>query len=213
MSEVKTKEPEKTKNANNVVKGENGATKMKISKNGEKKGGKRLRRAPQKVREYDQRVLDVRRVTRVVAGGRRFSLSAVVVIGNRKGAVGIGVGKSTDVAEAVKKAVSNAKKHLKNIPLTENLSIPHEVVGKYCASRVILFPATTGVVAGGAVRVVADLAGIRNINGKILTRSKNHLNNAQATLNALRNLRVRKNKNIESTAKASAESKAKKDKK
>ena len=145
--------------------------------------------------EYEQKILAVRRVTRVVAGGRRFSLSAVIVIGDRKGKVGIGIGKSTDVAQAVKKASDDAKKKIKVIPLTKNASISREVSGKYCASRVMLFPSDSGIVAGGAVRVIADLAGIRNIKAKFITRSKNQLNNAHATLKALEDLKNQSHNN------------------
>ena len=193
MEKQQIKKEEKGKNVDKTT----GLTSNNISNNNKKRGIERkIRRPlkPQRKSEYDQAVLDVRRVTRVVAGGRRFSLSAVVVIGNRKGTVGIGIGKSSDVAQAVKKATADAKKHLHEVKLTENLSIAHEVSGKFCASKVLLFPSTSGVIAGGAVRVIADLAGIKNLNGKIITRSKNHLNNAQATIKALEGLRNKKPK-------------------
>ncbi len=139
--------------------------------------------------EFDQKVLDVARVTRVVAGGKRFSFRATVAIGNRKGRIGIGIGKSLDVSKSVDKAVADAKKNLLNVPL-KNGTIPHEVYAKYSAAKVLLRPAPqgTGLVAGGTVRIICDLAGIENITAKILGRSSNKLNNARATLLALRQL-------------------------
>jgi small subunit ribosomal protein S5 len=143
--------------------------------------------------EYDNKVLDIRRVARVVAGGRRFSFRATVVIGNRKGKVGVGVAKGADVAQAVDKAIHQAKKHLIVVPLTKQGSIPHRVVAKFSSSRVLLKPAPegSGIIAGGAVRAVADLAGIRNLSSKILSRSPNKLNNARAALAALAALKVK----------------------
>lgn len=140
--------------------------------------------------EFDQRVLDVRRTTRVVAGGRRFTFRATIAIGNRKGTVGVGVGKSVDVASAVAKAFENAKKHLIFVALTKSQSVSREVTGKETASRVLLKPAKEGrgLVAGGPIRAIADLAGIRNLTAKILGRTSNKLNNARATIEALMKL-------------------------
>lgn len=150
------------------------------------------RQRPEKEKsEYDQRVLDVARVTRVVAGGRRFSFRAVVVLGNKKGKVGIGVAKGSDVSQAVEKAAADAKKHMLVLSLKEG-TIPHEVTAKYAAARVLLKPATRGrgLVAGGAVRIICNLAGIENISSKILSKSTNKLNNARATLEALNKLKT-----------------------
>lgn len=140
--------------------------------------------------EYEQKLLDVARVVRVVAGGRRFRFRAVVVIGNRKGKVAIGVAKGQDVSLAVEKAVTNAKKYLTKISLNEG-TIPHMTEAKYGSAKVLLKPAPKGrgIVAGGAVRVVCDLVGIENISGKILGKTKNKLNNARATLSALKKLK------------------------
>jgi len=140
--------------------------------------------------EFDQKVLDVARVTRVVAGGKRFSFRATVAIGNRQGKIGVGIGKGLDVAKAVNKGVADAKKNLMYIPLKGG-TIPYEVYAKYSAAKVLLKPSSrgAGLVAGGAVRVICDLAGIENITAKILGRSANKLNNARATLAALRNLK------------------------
>ncbi len=140
--------------------------------------------------EFDQKVLDVRRTARVVAGGRRFSFRAVVVIGNRNGKVGVGVGKGADVSSAVEKGVYQARKQAITITLTEKNSIPYEIEAKYASARVMLKPARDGkgLVAGGPVRVIADLAGIKNMTAKILGRTVNKLNNARATMEALRKL-------------------------
>lgn len=141
--------------------------------------------------EFDQGVLDIRRTARVVAGGRRFSFRATVVVGNKKGKVGVGVGKGADVKGAIEKAVFQAKKYLISIPITDKKTIPQAVAAKVSASRVILKPAREGrgLVAGGPIRMIADLAGIKNLTAKILGRTVNKLNNARATMEALKKLR------------------------
>jgi len=143
--------------------------------------------------EYEQKLLDVARVVRVVAGGRRFRFRAVVVIGNKRGKVGLGAAKGQDVSLAVEKATAKAKKHLINIPLLKG-TIPHQVEAKYSSAKVLLKPGRPGrgIVAGGAVRVICNLAGIENISAKIIGRTSNKLNNAQATIKALQELKVRK---------------------
>lgn len=140
--------------------------------------------------EYDQKVLDLRRTARVVAGGRRFSFRATVIVGNRMGKVGMGLGKGPDVASAVEKAVYQAKKHIMILLLTDEKTIAHQVSAKYKAACVVLKPAHNGhgLIAGGPVRVIADLAGIKNLTAKILGRTVNKVNNARATFKALRNL-------------------------
>lgn len=142
--------------------------------------------------DYDQKVLDVRRTARVVSGGRRFTFRVSVIIGNRNGRVGFGMGKGADVSSAVDKAVNQAKKQMFDVPLTKTRSIPHEVYAKAGAARVILKPAREGrgMTAGGPIRVVAELAGIKNVTGKILSRTPNKLNNARAVISALRMIRV-----------------------
>lgn len=153
----------------------------------------RSRRFPEREKsEFDQKVLDIRRVARVVAGGRRFSFRATVVIGNRKGKVGVGVAKGGDVSQAVEKAVHQAKKQMVVVPLTKHGSIPHPIIAKFSSARVLIRPAPegAGIIAGGAVRVVADMAGVRNLSSKILSRSPNKLNNARAALKAFSNLRA-----------------------
>lgn len=138
----------------------------------------------------DQRVLDVRRTARVVAGGRRFSFRATVVVGDRAGRVGVGIGKGATVAEAVDKGAFQAKKDLVTVPLTQGKSIPHAVEAKFSAARVVLKPGREGrgLVAGGPVRVIADLAGIKNLTAKVLGRTANKLNNARACIQALKSI-------------------------
>ena len=142
--------------------------------------------------EFDRKLLDVRRVARVVAGGRRFSFRTTVVIGNRKGKVGIGVAKGPDVTVASEKAVARAKKNLIVVPITSSGSIAHQVRAKFSAAVVLLKPRPvgSGIVAGGAVRAVVELAGITNVSSKILSRTPNKLTNAMATLEALKQLRA-----------------------
>ncbi len=143
-------------------------------------------RRPVQEREYEQKLLDLARVVRVVAGGRRFRFRATVVIGNKKGKVGVGVSKGQDVSLAVEKAVEDAKKHLIKVKIV-NGTIPHQVEAKFNTAKVLLKPGVQGrgIVAGGAVRVVSNLAGIENISGKIIGKTKNKLNNARATIKAL----------------------------
>ncbi len=137
--------------------------------------------------EFDQKVIDIRRVTRVVSGGRRFSFSVALVAGNRKGSVGVGVGKSSDTSSAIEKASRNAKKNMVKLKLTKKMSIPHEVQTKFASTRVLIKPAPgKGLVAGSSVRNVLDLAGVKDVSSKLLSRSKNKLNNARAAVEALK---------------------------
>jgi len=149
-------------------------------------------RAPKEKSEYDQKVLEVARVTRVVAGGRRFSFRATVAIGNRKGKIGVGTGKGLDFSQSVEKAVADARKNMIILPLKEG-TIPHEVQSKYGAAKVFLKPAPKGkgLVAGGAVRVICELAGVENISAKIISKSTNKLNNARATMVAFSKIKTR----------------------
>ena len=140
--------------------------------------------------EFDSKLLDLTRVARMTAGGRRFRFRSVMVIGDKKGKVGIGVAKGKDVAQSIEKATAVAKKDLINVPIV-NETIPHQVEAKFGASKVLLKPQIKGrgLVAGGTVRVICTLAGIKNISSKIITRSGNKLNNAQATIRALKKLK------------------------
>lgn len=142
-------------------------------------------------KEFDQKVLDIRRVARVVAGGRRFSFRATVAIGNRRGMVGVGTAKGLDVTQAVEKAVHKARKNVIMVPLQKNGSIPYEVYAKCGSAAIVIKPARAGrgMIAGGPVRSIASLAGIQNITAKILSRTPNKLNNAAAALKALAQLK------------------------
>lgn len=147
--------------------------------------------------EFEQTVVEIARVTRVVAGGKRMRFRALVVIGDRKGGVGMAVKKGADVSEAVNKASTAAKRHMIRIPLRDG-TIPHQVVFKYKASKVLLKPAKpgTGVIAGGSVRAVVEAAGVSDIVSKILG-SPNKINNIKAVLGALQQLKTPK---VRSTA-------------
>nr|ARO91311.1 30S ribosomal protein S5 [Rhodochaete parvula]ASK39612.1 ribosomal protein S5 [Rhodochaete parvula] len=144
-----------------------------------------------KENELERKVVQIRRVTKVVKGGKKLNFRAVVIIGNEKGQVGVGVGKAGEVMGAVKKAVANGKKNLVDIPLTKSNSIPHIMNGRSGAAKIIMRPSApgTGVIAGGSVRIVLELAGIQNILAKQLG-SNNPLNNARATVDALKNLKT-----------------------
>ena len=125
----------------------------------------------------------------MVKGGRRFSFSVALVVGNRKGNVGVGLGKASDTALAIEKAMRDAQKNLLHVPLNKAMSIRHEVGAKFGSSQVTIRPAPgRGLVAGSSVRTVLDLAGIKDITSKILSRSKNKLNNARAAIAALAKL-------------------------
>ncbi|MEB3343566.1 30S ribosomal protein S5 [Okeania sp.] len=152
---------------------------------------KKSSRTKEKEIEWQERVVQIRRVTKVVKGGKNLSFRAIVVIGNEKGQVGVGVGKAADVIGAVKKGVADGKKHIIQVPLTKSNSIPHPVNGIGGGAKVMMRPAApgTGVIAGGAVRTVLELAGVQNILAKQLG-SKNPLNNARAAVNALDALRT-----------------------
>ena len=148
----------------------------------------RTERAP---REFEQKVVEIKRVTRVVAGGKRMRFRALVVVGDRKGKVGMGLRKGVDVAEAVNKAVNAAKKSMIIVPL-DNESIPHRVKLKFKSSSILLMPASpgTGIIAGGAIRSVLELAGVKNILSKMLG-SSNKVNNVKATFEAFKKMHSR----------------------
>lgn len=158
------------------------------------RGGGRSRsaaRPPRARSEFDQRMITIRRVARVVAGGRRFSFSVAIIIGNKKGKVGVGLGKAGDTTLAIDKAVRDAKKHMITVRLSKDSSIAHEVSAKYCAARVTLMPAHgRGLVAGSSVRPVLELAGVTNVVAKVHSGSKNGLNNARAAIEALKVLKA-----------------------
>ncbi len=150
-----------------------------------KKDGVQMR----EVKEFDEEVVKIDRVTRVVKGGRKMRFRATVVIGNRKGKVGIGIGKSHEVTGAIQKAIAKAKKDMIKVPL-DNATLPHDIKIKYKAARMILMPAApgTGIIAGGTIRKVLELAGVKDILSKSLG-TKNKVNTTKATFEALKQLR------------------------
>jgi small subunit ribosomal protein S5 len=139
--------------------------------------------------EFDTKIIGIRRVTRVASGGRRFTFSVAVVSGDRKGRVGVGLGKAGDTSLAIDKATRNAKKNMIKVILSPAMTIPHMVDAKYCGARVMIMPAKgRGVVAGSSVRNVIELAGIKDVCAKLLSGSKNKINNARVAIRALEKL-------------------------
>jgi small subunit ribosomal protein S5 len=154
--------------------------------------GRKGRRDEQEVREkpeFEERVVHISRNSKVVKGGRRFSFGALVVVGDRKGRVGYGLGKAAEVAEAIRKAGDSAKRNLETVTM-RGTTLPHDSIGKFSGAQVLIRPASegTGIIAGGPCRAVLELAGVRDVLAKSLG-SNNHLNVTKATLNALGKLR------------------------
>ena len=158
--------------------------KRKFNKN------KRFNKAPRKevVKEYEERVVAINRVTKVVKGGKRMKFSALVVIGNGKGKFGFATGKSGEVPDAIKKAVDKAKRNLIDIEIVNGGTLAHEIIGKFGATNVFLKPAPegTGIIAGGPVRAILELAGVKNIYSKVYG-SRTKINIIRATASALKN--------------------------
>ena len=154
---------------------------------GDRRGQRRGGNRPERERsEFAQKMIGIRRVARVMAGGRRFNFSVAIVIGDKKGRVGVGVGKAADTQLAIEKATRAAKRHMINLNLTKNRSIKHNVEAKYCASVVEIRPSPgRGLVAGSSVRSVLEMAGVSDVTAKLLSRSKNPINNARAAIAAL----------------------------
>ena len=158
------------------------------------RGGRRPNRRPQRrdrgvKSEFDQKIVSLRRVTRVMGGGRRFTFSVAIVAGNRKGMVGVGQGKAADTPLAIEKAFRDAKKNMIKVNTTADMSIPHDVEAKYAASVVKIMPAPgRGILAGSSVRTVIELAGLKDVGAKLFSRSKNSANNAYVAIKALKML-------------------------
>ena len=167
-----------------------GNRKFGDKKFGDKKREPRRERE-REVSEYEQKLVEVRRVTKVVAGGRTMRFSVLVVVGNKKGLVGMGTGKAAEVPDAIEKAAAMAKKNLIMVPMV-GTTIPHEVTGKFGASSVIMLPAKegAGVIAGGSARAVLELSGVRDITAKI-HGANNKINCVRATIEGLKLLRTR----------------------
>ena len=146
-------------------------------------------RGPVEKPEFDQRTLDIARVARVTKGGKRFSFRATVVAGNGAGRVGVGVANGRDVQQSIQKAYHQAKRNLVTIVIKQG-TIPYQVEGKYSSATVLLKPSRSGVRAGGAMRVIAQLGGISSLTGKITRRTNNKINIARATIEALKSLRI-----------------------
>ncbi|MCX6764421.1 MAG: 30S ribosomal protein S5 [Candidatus Nealsonbacteria bacterium] len=140
--------------------------------------------------EFDSKLLDLSRVERMTGGGRRLKFRAVMIVGDRKGRVGLGVGKGVDVAQSIEKSTKFAKKNLVEVPIV-NGTVPFDVEAKFGAARILIRPQIKGrgLVAGGVVRTICELAGIQDVSSKVLSKSRNKINNAKATLKAFDNLK------------------------
>lgn len=149
-------------------------------------GGSRKPFADRPKPEFDQKILEIRRVTRVVSGGRRMSFAVSMIIGDKNGMVGVGTGKANDTALAIQKAVKEARKNAISIKRTDKLSLPYDLKAKYCSSEVMIFPNKgKGLVAGAAAREILAIAGVKDVTSKVISGSKNKLNTARAVIKAL----------------------------
>ena len=187
MMEEKIENVEATNTSVEPVKIEEGQNKRNNRPNRRTKEKRQRQNRQRQPKLYEEEVISIGRVTKVTKGGRHFRFSAVVVVGDRKGKVGLGTGKANEVPDAIKKAVQAATKNVIQVSIVEDRTIPHEAIGIQGASKVMLKPATkgTGVKAGGPVRSVLELAGIKDILSKSLG-SNTKINMAYATLNALK---------------------------
>lgn len=157
-------------------------------KPGGRQGG-RPPRAPREKPEFDSKTISIRRVTRVVAGGRRFSLSVALVAGDRNGRIGLGTGKAMDTQVAIEKALKAAKRNMFTLKLSKQKSLPHDIAAKFKSSEVMIMPNKgRGLIAGSSARIILSLAGLSNVTAKFHSGSKNKLNNARATMKALQEI-------------------------
>ena len=191
MTNTPTKKENQT--APDSVSSINHSEQKRSNRNNDRKKNRRGDSKNERDSEWQERVVQIRRVSKTVKGGKKMSFRAIVVVGNEKGQVGVGVGKAGDVIGAVRKGVSDGKKNLVRVPLTPNNSIPTLSIGRDGAANVLIRPAApgTGVIAGGSIRTVLELAGIKNVLAKRLG-SKTPLNNARAAMLALSQLRTHK---------------------
>lgn len=181
---------------------------------GKKREFSAKKRFPEKPKEeFEQRILDVARVTRVMKGGKRMSFRTCVVIGDKKGRIAVALGKGADVTLAVNKAVNKAKKNIVHVPIVSD-TIPHEIMNKFGSAKILIKPASQGrgVIAGGVVRVILDLAGVKNVTSKILG-TNNKVNNAKCTVLALSKLKKAVVKEVAPEKKEKTESKTSSNKK
>ncbi|MCR5412018.1 MAG: 30S ribosomal protein S5 [Patescibacteria group bacterium] len=184
--------PETVANTEDEGEREENGSERKFFRGKEKRGSKKVEKREKPKKEFDELLLEVRRVTRVTTGGRKMSFRATILVGNKKGKVGVGVAKGNDVAGAVSKATNEAYKSLFQVPITKGETVPYPITYKYKSATVRLLPASdgTGLKAGSSIRSVLELAGYLNILSKMMA-SNNKLNNALATVYALANYKHR----------------------
>lgn len=153
------------------------------------KGGSRPPRAPREKPEFDSKTISIRRVTRVVSGGRRFTLSVALVAGDHNGRIGLGTGKAADTQVAIEKALKAAKRNMFTLKLSKNKSLPHDLEAKYNSAQVMIMPNRgRGLIAGSSARTILALAGVNDVTAKFYSGTKNKLNNARATMKALQQI-------------------------
>jgi len=191
MEENQVEEVVETVEATETEENAKVATKKPFKK-GDKKGAKQARpQRKEKDNRFEERVVSINKICKTVKGGRRLRFSALVVVGDGKGYVGFGTGKAAEVPDAIKKALEEAKKNLFKVPMVKGDTIPHEIIGNYGSSQVFMKPANagTGIVAGGPVRAVLELAGVKNIYSKVYG-SRAPINIVRATINGIENMKT-----------------------
>ena len=188
-TEEQVVESEVTETVETVVSEEKTEKKSRSAKNTKKSAQRPSRK--EKDNRFEERVVAINRISKTVKGGRKMRFSALVVVGDGKGYVGFGTGKANEVPDAIKKALEAAKKNLYKIPMVKGGTFPHEIMGEYGAAKVFMKPAPigAGIIAGGPVRAVLELAGIRNIYSKVYG-SRTSINMVRATVNAIENLKT-----------------------